>query len=143
MTKDINLDSSTKSAPVGGESPKAIKPPTLSTKETAPELLKPPSPSGAHSFPSAGGAPSSSTRAASSPDPAGASSSPMPAESPKTFLESPRSYGLEAAGGTELVRAHLCPDWKSHCDSICGSQSRCLITPSLSKLGSTSASSSR
>jgi hypothetical protein len=93
------LDYSTKSAPVGGESPKANKPLTPNTKETAPESLKPPSHGGTHSSPGTGGAPPLSTRATSSPVHAGTSSGPEPTESPKTFPLSPRSYGLQATGG--------------------------------------------
>jgi hypothetical protein len=97
--RDINPDSSTKSALVGGESMKANKPPTPNKRETASESLKPLSPGGAHSSPGTGGVPSSPTQAALNPDPTGPSSGPEPSESPKTFPTSPRSYGLGAAGG--------------------------------------------
>jgi hypothetical protein len=99
VPQDINLDSSTKNVSVGGKSPKANKPLTPNTKETAPKSLKPPSPGGAHSSPGTGGAPSLSAWAASSLGPVGAFYDPELAESPKTFPKSPRSYWLGAAGG--------------------------------------------
>jgi hypothetical protein len=96
---DINLDSSTKSASIGGESPKVNEPPTPNIKETASESLKPLSPGGAHSSLGAGGALSLSAQAALSPNLAGASSGPEPVESSKKFPKSPQSYGLGATSG--------------------------------------------
>jgi hypothetical protein len=112
VTKDINPDSSTKSASVDGESSKVNKPLTPNTKETVSESPKPSNPGGAHSSPGIGGAPSSSARAALSPNPAGGSSGPEPAESPKTFPTSPRSYGLGTASGYQPNEGSFVPRLK-------------------------------
>jgi hypothetical protein len=60
VPKDINPDSSTKSALVGSESLKVTKPPTHNIEESVQESLKPLSTSATQNSPSAGGAPSSS-----------------------------------------------------------------------------------
>jgi hypothetical protein len=99
VPQDINPDSSTKSAPVGGESLKVTKPLAPNTKEIVQESRKPQIPGGTQNSPGAGGAPSSPPRTASSPNPVGASSGPKPAEFPRTSPTSHRSYGLRAASG--------------------------------------------
>jgi hypothetical protein len=119
------------------------KPSSPNTKKDASESLKPLSPSGTRSSPSASGAPSLLIYAASSPNPAGASSGPEPAESPWTSPASPRSYGLRAADGCHPGEGSSGPDWKSSCDNTRRSQSRCLTILNLSKPGCTSAGSSR
>jgi hypothetical protein len=96
--QDINLDSSSKSAPVGGESPKVEKPLSAHVEKTVSESLKPPSPKDTQRSPSVGGAPSFPTHAASDPNPAGTSSGSEPAKSPEDPPPSPRSYGLRVVG---------------------------------------------
>jgi hypothetical protein len=96
------MDSSAKSAPVGGESLKVDKPPSPQADKTALEPLKPPSPKDARGSPSTGGAPPSPTHVVSGHNPVGASSGPEPAESPEASPPSPRSYGLGFAGGYEI-----------------------------------------
>jgi hypothetical protein len=99
VPQDINPDSSTKSAPVGGESLKVTKPLAPNIKETVQESRKPRSPGGTQNSPGADGAPSSPPRAASSPNLVGASSGPKSAEFPRTSPTSYRSYRLRAASG--------------------------------------------
>jgi hypothetical protein len=99
VPQDINPDSSTKSAPVGGESPKVTNPLAPNTEETAQASRKPLNPSGTQNSPGAGGAPSSPSRAASSPNPTGASSGPEPAGFPRTSPTNPWYYGLRAISG--------------------------------------------
>jgi hypothetical protein len=52
----INPDSSTKSVPVGSESPKATKPPTPNAEDIVQESMKPMSPGATQKSLSAGGA---------------------------------------------------------------------------------------
>jgi hypothetical protein len=102
VPQDINPDSSTKSVPTSGESPKTNKPPTPNTEKTVLGSSKPPSLGGTQNSPGAGGAPSSFAQSAPSPSPTGASSSSKMAKSPKTSPPSPQSYGLGSVGGYPL-----------------------------------------
>jgi hypothetical protein len=83
VRQDINQDSSTKSTPTGGESPKVDKPLSPQAERTAPDSLKPLSPKGVPGSPGAGGAPISPTCAAPDQDPVDASLVPGPTESPE------------------------------------------------------------
>jgi hypothetical protein len=103
------MDSSTKSAPVCGESPKAAKPPNPNVGETTQESSKPMSPDGAQNSLSAGGALTSPNRVTPSSNPVGTSSGPEPTESHRTSPTSPRSYGLGAAGGYNLGEGSSVP----------------------------------
>jgi hypothetical protein len=98
VPRDINLDSSIKSVPMSGESPKADNPLTPNTEKSMLGSSKPPSLGGAQTPPSTGGAPSSFDQASPSSSPVGASSSSKPTESPKTSPPSPQSHGLRSAG---------------------------------------------
>jgi hypothetical protein len=102
VPRDINPDSSTKSVPMNGQSPKADKPPTPNIEKSMPESLNPPSLGGAQNSPRAGGTPSSSAQASPSSGLAGAFSGSRPAESPKTSPPGPQSYGLRSANGYPL-----------------------------------------
>jgi hypothetical protein len=110
VPSDINPDSSTKSALVGGESPKVTKPPTLNAEETVHESLKASNLDDAQDSSGAYKASSLPTRAAPSSNPMGASSGPGPPESPKISPMRPRSYGLGTAGGYH-PREDLLPPW--------------------------------
>jgi hypothetical protein len=98
VPRDINLDSSVKSAPVGGESPKVDKPPRPQVEKTVPEPPKPPSQKDARGSPGVGGAPPSPTRAASSHNPRGYFLKPGANRFAKASPLSPWSYGLGFAG---------------------------------------------
>jgi hypothetical protein len=135
---DINLDSSTKSALMGGESPKMTKPQTPNVEEIAQESSKPTSPDGAQNYPSASGSPTSPTRAAPSSNPTGTSSGPKPTESPKTSPMSPWSYGLGTASGYHPGEVSSVPRLEKPSRQYSWSQ----ITQSLSKPSSTMAGSS-
>jgi hypothetical protein len=96
----VPQDSSVKSTPAGGESPKVAKPRSPQAEKTALDSLKPCSPKGAQGSPCAGGAPTSPTRVAPDHDPVGDSSVLGPTESPRASPPSPWSHGLRAAGGS-------------------------------------------
>jgi hypothetical protein len=76
----MNPDSTVKSAPVGGESPKVDKPPSPQVEKFAPEASKPPSPKGVPNPTAAKSAPNSSVCAASSHDATGTSPRLEPVE---------------------------------------------------------------
>jgi hypothetical protein len=95
----MNPDSSTKSVPTSGESPKVDKPSTPDTKMPVLGSSKPPSSGGARNSPGAGGAHSSFPIAAPSLGPTGASSGSRLDEPPKTSPPCPWSYGLGSTGG--------------------------------------------
>jgi hypothetical protein len=99
VPRDINLDSATKSALVGGESPKVDKPPSPQAEKSTLEPPKPPSPKGAQSPTGADGALTPPSRAASSHDAVGTSPRPEPAEFPEASPLSPQSYGLRVTSG--------------------------------------------
>jgi hypothetical protein len=99
VPQDINPDSTTKGAPVGGESPKVDKPPSPQAEKYAVEPPKPSNPKGAQNPASVEGAPTSPTHAASSHDAAGTSPWSELAMFPEASPPSPQSYGLRATGG--------------------------------------------
>jgi hypothetical protein len=99
VPEDINPAPSTKSVPVGSESPKADKPPSPQADTTTPEPLKPPSATGAQSPIGADGTLTSPIHMASGQDAANNSPKPESTEWPEMPPPSPRSYGLEAPCG--------------------------------------------
>jgi hypothetical protein len=101
VPQDINSDPSTKSAPVGGESPKVDKPLCPQTERTAPDPPKPSSPKSVRGSLDVGGALASPTHATSGQIPVGTSSVSEPTESPRASPPSPRSHGLGAASGSQ------------------------------------------
>jgi hypothetical protein len=99
VPQDINPDSTTKGAPVGGESPKVDKPPSPQAEKYVAEPPKPSIPKGAQNPAGAEGAPTSPTHAALSHYAAGTSPWSEPAVFPEASPPSPQSYGLRATGG--------------------------------------------
>jgi hypothetical protein len=123
VSRDINQDSSAKSTPVGGESPKVDKPASPQAKKAAPDSSKPSSPKGAQGSPGVGGALTSPTRAATDQDPADASSVPRPTEHPERLPQAPSLMDLEMPMDLNMVKARLCHSLRRFCDSVHGSQS--------------------
>jgi hypothetical protein len=99
VPRDINPDASVQDVQMGGESPKANKPPTSGIEKTTPEYSKLPCPSGAQSSPDAGGALPPPPKAASSQK----SASPKQTETRKTVPSSPWTFGLGTIGGPSLA----------------------------------------
>jgi hypothetical protein len=112
VPRDINTNSSAKSAPVSNKSPKVDKPPSPQTEKTTPESLKPPSSKSARGSPGTGGAPSSPTCATSGHNAVGTSSGPGPDEFPKASPLSPRSYGLGATDGYQPGEGSSVPQFE-------------------------------
>jgi hypothetical protein len=101
VPQDIDLVTSAKSVPVGGESPKMDKPPSLQTEKTTLEPTKPRSPEDAQGPVNVENAPTSLTPFTSSHDVVLDSLRPEYAKCPGMFLWSPRSHGREAPGGSQ------------------------------------------
>jgi hypothetical protein len=143
VPQDINPDPSAKSAPVGNESPKVDKSPSPQGEKTKAESPKPPRPKGARGSFGASGALHSPTCAASTiilwvlPQ---ARSRPSP---PRPLPRAPGPMDSGLPMGINLAKARPCPSLRSCRDSIQGLQSLCGTTQSLSKLDSTSGSSSQ
>jgi hypothetical protein len=112
VPQDINSGSSTKSAPVGSESPKVDNPSSPQADNTVQKPSKPPGPKDAQGSPATGGSMPSPIGAASGHNTVGASSGLEPAESPEASPPSPRSYGLRSAGGYQTGEGLSVPQSK-------------------------------
>jgi hypothetical protein len=141
VPQDMNPDSSMKSVPMSGESPKVDKPPTPDTKMSVLGSSKPPSPGGARNSPGAGGAHSSFTKVAPSSGPVGASSGSRPDESPETSPSCPSPMDSGPLMGTLLVVTLPCPIRRNNHNSTHGLLSPWPITLCSSKPNSISVDS--
>jgi hypothetical protein len=109
IPQDIDPVSSMKGAPTGGESLKVDKPPSPQAEKSAPESLKPPSPSNEQGSTGTEGTPTSSFHGTPSHDTMNISQRSELTETPEVIPPSPWSLGLGAPGGPHTSKGSSRP----------------------------------